>query len=55
MYANSMLIILPNDMSRCWQGRAESKEGRKEGDGDEKKSKYLSHIESMHVFRHKTL
>lgn len=56
MYANSMLIILPNDMSCCWQGRAEGKEGRKEGDGDiKKKSKYLSHIESIHVFRHKTL
>lgn len=28
MYANSMLIILPNDMSCCWQ---ETAEGGKEG------------------------
>lgn len=30
MYANSMLIVLPNDMSCCWQERAEGKDGLKE-------------------------
>lgn len=30
MYANSMLIILPNDMLCCWQERAEGEKGRKE-------------------------
>lgn len=39
MYANSMLIILPNDMSCCWQERAQGKEGRKEMEV-QKESKY---------------
>lgn len=36
-----MLIILPNDMSRCWQERAERKDGRKKTEVQHE-SKYLS-------------
>lgn len=47
MYANSMLIILPNDVSCCWQERADGG-GRKEED-----EPVLSHVGGMDVFRHK--
>lgn len=54
MYANSMLIVLPNDMSCCWQERAEGNEGTEEMEVQNRlKIPVLSHVESILVFRHK--
>lgn len=51
MYANRMLIILPNEMSCCWQERAEGGKERRNEMEIRNESKYPSHVKNM--FRHK--
>lgn len=49
-----MLIVLPNDMSCCWQERAEGKEGMEETEvQNQPKIPVLSRVESILVCRHK--
>lgn len=42
MYANTMLIIPPNDMSCCWRERAQGIKVKKEIEIKKKESKYQS-------------
>lgn len=53
MYANRMLIILPNEMSCCWQERAEGGKERRNEMEIRNESKYPSRVKNMYVFRHK--
>lgn len=49
-----MLIVLPNDMSCCWQESAKGKEGMEEMEvQNQPKIPVLSRAESILVFRHK--